>query len=306
MGIFRFRSTASDNLLELDDLLRAPACALGIGTVGTTFKTTLHESGVELVVKRVDGVDLSKREFEKRVTMIGAIQSEHIVPLRAYFHVKNEVLLLYDNFPMSSLEKALHGIRVYGLDPLNWEQRLAISLDAARGVAHIHSAGPSSCHGNIKSSNILLTGTHDARVSEHGLITLGKFSNASGYHAPEVTNHRRVSQKTDVYSFGVLLLELLTGKAPVKTYLKEAVDLPRLARSLTPAYRMWEAVDKLAPPLFFESARPFLQLAIRCCSEDANLRPTMFGVVQQIEEMPPFISSPFADIEEHFIFSKVD
>jgi serine/threonine protein kinase len=109
VGIFRFRSTASDNLLELDDLLRAPACALGIGTVGTTFKTTLHESGVELVVKRVDGVDLSKREFEKRVTMIGAIQSEHIVPLRAYFHVKNEVLLLYDNFPMSSLEKALHG-----------------------------------------------------------------------------------------------------------------------------------------------------------------------------------------------------
>ncbi|KAM0920708.1 hypothetical protein ACQ4PT_007339 [Festuca glaucescens] len=191
VGTFRFRSTASDNLSELEDLLRTPASVLGCGTVGSTYMATLRESGVEVVIKRVKVVNLSKAEFEKRVTTIGAVQSEHIVPLRAYYYIKNEVLLLYDNFPMPSLEKALHGIRLSGLDPLDWEQRLAISLGAARGVASIHLVGPSSCHGNIRSSNILLTSNHDARVSEHGLITLGKFSNASAYRAPEVTNHRQ-------------------------------------------------------------------------------------------------------------------
>jgi serine/threonine protein kinase len=109
LGNFRFSWNATDKLLELEDLLWAPAKVLGSGTVGTTFKATLRESGVEFVVKRLSGVDLWKAEFEQRVRMIGAIQSEHIVPLRAYCYNKNEILLLYDNFPMASLEKALHG-----------------------------------------------------------------------------------------------------------------------------------------------------------------------------------------------------
>jgi serine/threonine protein kinase len=136
------------------------------------------------------------------------------------------------------------GFRLFGPSPLDLGKRLAISLAAARGVASIHLEGPSSCHGNIKSSNILLTGTHDASVSEHGLITLAKFSNASGYRAPEVTDDRPVSQKADVYSFGVLLLELLTRKAPVKnTQLQGGVDLPQWARSLISEDRTFEVFD---------------------------------------------------------------
>jgi hypothetical protein len=69
----------------------------------------LPENGVKLAVKRVKGVDLSKAEFEQRATMIGAIQSEHIVPLQAYYYDKNEILLMYDNFPRDSLEQALYG-----------------------------------------------------------------------------------------------------------------------------------------------------------------------------------------------------
>ena len=79
----------------------------------------------------------------------------------------------------------------------------------------------------------MLTGYHDACVSEHGLITLGMFSNASGYRAPEIIDARRVSQEADVYSFGALLLELLTSKAPVKsTQHVEGVDLPQWVRSV--------------------------------------------------------------------------
>jgi serine/threonine protein kinase len=106
VGNFRLSSTATDNLLELIDLLQAPA---GGYTGGSTYMLKLRENGVKLAVKRVKGVDLSKAEFEQRATMIGAIQSEHIVPLQAYYYDKNEILLMYDNFPRDSLEQALYG-----------------------------------------------------------------------------------------------------------------------------------------------------------------------------------------------------
>ena len=129
----------------------------------------------------------------------------------------------------------------------------------------------------------MLTGYHDACVSEHGLITLGMFSNASGYRAPEIIDARRVSQEADVYSFGALLLELLTSKAPVKsTQHVEGVDLPQWVRSVI--FR--EAREEWAADVFDVELRRLwhkdgekecmvrlLRLALKCCSQDANSRP---------------------------------
>lgn len=198
-------------------------------------------------------------------------------------------MLVYDINPMGSLAKALHGERGSGSAPLDWEQRLGISLAAARGVAAIHLAGPSSCHGNIRSSNILLTGTHDACVSEHGLMTLGVYSNASGYTAPEVTSNRSVSQKADMYSFGILLLELLTRKDPAKsTQNEEGLDLAQWVSSVLREEWTMEVFDmellgQEQKDEQEESMMQLLQLAINCCSQDADSRPTMSDVVQQIE-----------------------
>ncbi|KAM0920706.1 hypothetical protein ACQ4PT_007337 [Festuca glaucescens] len=192
VGTFIVTLTETGQLFELDDLLRASAEVLGKGTVASTYKVTL-DSGYELVVKRLKNVHLRKEEFEQHVTLIGAIQSKHIAQLRWYYYSKDEKMLVYNIFPMGSLAKVLHGDTVAGPAPLDWEQRSAFSLAVARGVAAIHLAGPSSCHGNIKSSNILLTGAHDACVSENGLITLGMYSNASGYRGPEVTGNRWVT-----------------------------------------------------------------------------------------------------------------
>ncbi|KAM3390592.1 hypothetical protein ACQJBY_012285 [Aegilops geniculata] len=289
-GTFIVRSTVKGQSFEMEDLLRGSAEVLGKGTVGTTYKASL-ESGYELVVKRLSGVELPNAEFEQHITLIGAIQDKHIVPLQWYYCSTDEKMLVYDIIPMGSLAKALDGKRGSGRAPLDWEQRSAISLAAARGVAAIHLVGPTSCHGNIKSSNILLTGTHDACVSEHGLITLGVYSNASGYCAPEVTDNRSVSQKADVYSFGILLLELLTCKAPTNSrrYL-EGVDLLQWVCSVVREewtaevfdveLIRWEQKDGEE-----ECMARLLQLAINCCSQDANSRPTMPKVVQQIEEI---------------------
>uniref|UniRef100_A0ACD5XQG5 Uncharacterized protein n=1 Tax=Avena sativa TaxID=4498 RepID=A0ACD5XQG5_AVESA len=280
-------------LFTLDNLLRGSAEILGKGTVGTTYKVKL-ESGNMLVVKRQKLIELPEEEFALRVTVIGAIHNKHIAPLLWYLWRKDEKLLVYNFFPMGSLAQALHGDRVSGQAPLVWEQRAAISLAAARGVASIHSAGPSSFHGNIKSSNIMLTGTHGACVSEHGLTTLGLFRGLSGYSAPEITDSNWVSQEADVYSFGVVLLELVTRKAPVNdTQLEDGVDLPQWVCSL--AREEWAAkvIDAELVALagqhkdrVEECMVRFLELAIHCYSKDAKLRPTMSDVVQRIEKMP--------------------
>jgi hypothetical protein len=142
------------------------------------------------------------------------------------------------------------------------------------------------------SSNVLLSSTHDACVSEHGLITLGVFPDASGYRAPEVTNDKLVSQEADVFSFGILLLELLTRKALVKsTQHEEGVDLPQWTRPI-----ICDAGEEWAAEVFDVELRRLwqndrkkqcmirlLQLALKCCSQDANSRPTMSDVVQTIE-----------------------
>ncbi|KAF7019014.1 hypothetical protein CFC21_032244 [Triticum aestivum] len=290
VGTFIVRSTVAGQSFELEDLLRGSAEILGKGTVGTTYKATL-EGGYELVVKRLKGMHLPKADFEQHITVIGAIQNKHIVPLRWYYYSTEEQLLVYDIIPMGSLAKVLHGDRDSGPSLLDWEQRSAISLAAARGVEAIHLAGPSSCHGNIKSSNILLTGTHDACVSEHGLITLGVYSSASGYCAPEVNHNRSVSQKADVYSFGILMLELLSSKAPAKSIQnKKGLDLARWVCSITPEEWTEEVFDvellgQQQKDGEVDCMLRFLQLALNCCSQDADWRPAMSYVVQQIEEI---------------------
>ncbi|KAM3371029.1 hypothetical protein ACQJBY_018410 [Aegilops geniculata] len=287
VGTFIIRSTVTGQLFEMEDLLRASAEVLGKGTVGTTYKATL-ESGYEVVTKRLTGVELPNAEFEQHITLIGAIKNKHIVPLQWYYCSTDEKLLVYDIIPMGSLAKVLHGDRDSGPSPLDWEQRSAISLATARGVAAIHLAGPTSCHGNIKSSNILLTGTHDACVSEHGLITLGMYPNASGYRAPELTNNKRFSQEADVYGFGILLLELLTRKAPTNsTTNKQGVDLPRWVHSVDWTAEVFdvELRGQEQKDGVEECMVRILHVAMNCCSQYVDSRPTMSYVVQQIEEI---------------------
>ena len=98
---------------------------------------------------------------------------------------------------------------------MNWETRAGIALGAARAISYLHSRDSTTSHGNIKSSNILLSNSYEAKVSDYGLAPIISSTSApnriDGYRAPEVTDARKISQKADVYSFGVLILELLTG-----------------------------------------------------------------------------------------------
>ncbi|XP_010932563.2 probable inactive receptor kinase At1g48480 [Elaeis guineensis] len=276
---------------DLEDLLRASAEVLGKGTTGTTYKAML-EMGMVVAVKRLKDVNLPEKEFREKIGAIGAMDHQNLVPLQAFYYSRDEKLLIYDYMPMGSLSSLLHGNRVSGRTPLDWETRSGIALDAARGIEYIHSMGPGVSHGNIKSSNILLGKSLDAHVSEHGLANLvGPSSTpnrAAGYLAPEVTDVRKASQKGDVYSFGVLLLELLSGKAPAQAFLnEEGIDLPRWVQSVVREEWTSEVFDLelLRYQNVEEEMVQLLQLAVDCAAQYPDSRPSMSEVVVRIEEI---------------------
>ncbi|CAL5419209.1 unnamed protein product [Camellia sinensis] len=180
---------------ELEDLLRASAEMLGKGGFGTAYKAVLDDGNV-VAVKRLKEASIGgRREFEQQMEVLGRLRHQNVVGLKSYYFARDEKLLVYDYMPNGNLFWLLHGNRGLGS---GWSLRLT--------------------HGNIKSTNILLDKVGNARVSDFGLSVFvpptASLSRSSSYHAPEALAPRKITQKFDVYSFGVLLLELLTGKYP--------------------------------------------------------------------------------------------
>ncbi|KAI3824329.1 hypothetical protein L1987_05787 [Smallanthus sonchifolius] len=283
-----FKKNKELGKFDLDDLLRASAEVLGKGAFGTAYKALL-EIGFVVVVKRLKDVTMADKEFREKIEGVGAMDHENLVALRAYYCNGEEKLLVYGYMPMGSLSALLHGNRGAGRTPLNWETRSSIALGAARGISYLHAQGSTVSHGNIKSSNILLTASYESRVSDFGLAQLvgpnATPTRVDGYRAPEVTDARKVSQKADVYSFGVLLLELLTGKAPTHALLnEEGVDLPRWVQSVVREEWTSEVFDLelLRYQNVEDDMVQLLQLAIDCCAQYPDKRPAMVDVVNHI------------------------
>ncbi|PIN13007.1 Mitogen-activated protein kinase (MAPK) kinase MKK3/MKK6 [Handroanthus impetiginosus] len=211
-------------VFRLQELLRSSAEVLGRGTAGSTYRAYL-ESGVEVVVKRLKGVCVREEEFRPKIEEVASLVHENLEPVRGYFYGRDEKLLLYEPMSKGSLSELLHGDNKR---PLSWEIRVKVALETAHGIEFLHSRSPGTTHGNIKSSNIFLTDYYNARISEFGLTQLiSPISILNGYRAPEVTDTRYITQKSDIYSFGVLLLELLSGKEPDNVLTEEGIELPK-------------------------------------------------------------------------------
>ncbi|KAI3800042.1 hypothetical protein L1987_35349 [Smallanthus sonchifolius] len=280
---------------DLEDLLRASAEVLGKGIYGTAYKAILDE-GTTVVVKRVREVGVAKKEFEQHMELVGmAGRHPNIVPLCAYYYSKDEKLLVYVYMITGSLSALLHGNRGTGRIPLDWETRVKISLGAAMGISHIHSEGGTKfTHGNIKSSNILLTTDFNGCISDLGLAPLMNIPPTkpryTGYFAPEVFETRKFTQKSDVYSFGVLLLELLTGKSPLPSSGSghdEVVDLPRWVRSVVREEWTGEVFDEelMKYQHVEDEMVQMLQIGLACVTRAPDMRPSMDEVVKMIADL---------------------
>ncbi|GJR00722.1 probable inactive receptor kinase [Tanacetum coccineum] len=196
--------------------------------------------------------------------------------------------------------------RGLGRTPLDWDARVKISLEAAKGIAHIHSeGGPKFTHGNIKSSNILLTRDLDGCIADLGLAPLMTFlptkSRCIGYNAPEVIETRKFTHKSDVYSFGVLLLEILTGKAPLPSLgQEEVVDLPRWVRSVVREEWTAEVFDMelMKQHHVEEEMVQMLQIGLACVTRVPDNRPSMEDIVKMIVDLRPSDSSDYRPSSE--------
>lgn len=178
---------------------------------------------------------------------------------------------------------------------LSWEVRSHIAFGIARAIRHIHSLGPNIHHGNIKSSNVFLTSFYDARLSEFGIAQLispkSKTNLTTGYCAPEVKNAHEVSQEADVHSFGVLLLELLTGKDPNGLFREKGIELAKWVRFMFEKNPINEVFDS---EMFEysnngEQMAQMLQLGICCTFQYPDKRSSMIRVVNKIKEICCFM-----------------
>lgn len=279
-------------------------CVIGSGSIGTVYKASF-ESGISIAVKRLDtlGQIRTQDQFEQEMGQLGALSHPNLVTFQGYYWSSNMQLILSEYVQNASLYDHLHGTSYSGSTgggaptELFWEMRFKIALGTARAISYLHhDCKPPVLHLNIKSTNILLDEGYEAKLSDYGLgkllpilgsFELAKFHTAVGYVAPELASQSlRYSDKCDVYSFGVILLEIVTGRKPV--------DSPGTAKVVVLRDYVREVLEEgVASNCFDRRLRGFveaeliqvLKLGLVCTSEAPAKRPSMAEVVQFLESI---------------------
>ncbi|XP_077230690.1 receptor protein kinase TMK1-like [Tasmannia lanceolata] len=279
----------------------SPDNELGRGGFGTVYKGELDD-GTLIAVKRMEAIVITNKaldEFQSEIAVLSKVRHRHLVSLMGYSVEGNERLLVYEYMPQGALSKHLYHWKKLQLEPLSWTRRLNIALDVARAMEYLHSlAHQSFIHRDLKSSNILLGDDYRAKVSDFGLVKLapdGKHSVATrlagtfGYLAPEYAVTGKVTTKVDVFSFGVVLMELVTGLAAIDE------DRSEGSRYLVQWFwqiksskeKLFEAIDPSlgATEETFESIRVIAELAGHCTVRDPNQRPEMGHAVNTLSPL---------------------
>ncbi|XP_054787570.1 proline-rich receptor-like protein kinase PERK1 [Prosopis cineraria] len=291
----------SKSTFTYEELARATdgfsdANLLGQGGFGYVHRGILP-NGKEVAVKQLKaGSGQGEREFQAEVEIISRVHHKHLVSLVGYCITGTKRLLVYEFVPNNTLEFHLHG---KGRPTMDWPTRLKIALGSAKGLAYLHEdCHPKIIHRDIKASNILLDFKFEAKVADFGLAKFTSDVNTHvstrvmgtfGYLAPEYASSGKLTDKSDVFSFGVMLLELITGRRPVdssQTFMEDSlVDWARpvLTRALED-----ENFDSVVDPRLQheydlnEMAR-MVACAAACIRHSAKRRPRMSQVVRALE-----------------------
>ncbi|CAN6675366.1 unnamed protein product [Malus baccata var. baccata] len=274
---------------------------LGKGGFGTVYKGELHD-GKKIAVKRMEsGVVAEKvlNEFKSEIAVLTKVQHRHLVGLLGYCLDGNERLLVYEYMPQGTLSRYLFNWKEEGLKPLEWTRRLTIALDVARGVEYLHGlASQTFIHRDLKPSNILLGDYMRAKVSDFGLVRLVPEGEASiatglagtfGYLAPEYAATGRMTLKVDVYSFGVILMELITGRRAIdESQPEESLHLVTWFRRMLinkDAFR--KAIDPTIDlnEETLSSINTVAELAGHCSAREPYQRPDMGHAVNVLSSL---------------------
>ncbi|VVB14240.1 unnamed protein product [Arabis nemorensis] len=286
--IFTYRelATATNNFRE--------ESIIGRGGFGCVYKGTLESTGQEVAVKMLDhsGVQ-GEREFIVEVLMLSLLRHENLVRLIGYCAEGDQRLLVYEYMPLGSVEDHMHNKKCSGQKALDWSTRMQIAAGAAKGIEHLHNvADPPVIFRDLKTANILLDHGFKPKLSDFGLAKFGptgdvthvttKVMGTLGYCAPDYAKSGKLTIKSDIYSFGVVMLELITGrKAIMDSSMGPDCFLGDWAVALFKKDNIREIVDPVLTikGRYMESTmRKALEVAFMCLREEANARPTISEV----------------------------
>ncbi|CAL0323990.1 unnamed protein product [Lupinus luteus] len=276
---------------------------LGVGGFGYVHRGLLP-NGKEVAVKQLKvGSKQGEREFQAEVEIISRVHHKHLVSLVGYCITGIRRLLVYEYVPNDTLEFHLHGI---GRPTMDWPTRVRIAVGSAKGLAYLHEdCHPKIIHRDIKAANILLDFKFEAKVADFGLAkissdvythvstrvmgTLGHASTAAyRYLAPEYAATGKLTDKSDVFSYGVMLLELITGEQPVGKNRSDTGSLVDWARPLLTCSFEEIDFDSLTDPRLQNEFDPnelarMVACAAACIRHSAKRRPRMSQVLRALE-----------------------
>jgi Leucine-rich repeat (LRR) protein len=297
-----------DKALTIGDILKSTnnfdqANIIGCGGFGLVYKATLPDRAT-IAIKRLSGdFGLMEREFKAEVETLSKAQHPNLVLLQGYCRVGSDRLLIYSFMENGSLDHWLHE-NPDGPSRLIWQKRLQIAKGAARGLAYLHlSCQPHILHRDIKSSNILLDETFEAHLADFGLARLicpyathvtTDVVGTLGYIPPEYGQSCVATFKGDVYSFGIVLLELLTGKRPVDMCkLKGAQELVSWVIHMKKQNCEVNVLDHAMYDKKFETEMmQMIDIACFCVSASPKLRPSTHQLVQWLDDIGASSEAP--------------
>ncbi|CAL1373892.1 unnamed protein product [Linum trigynum] len=278
---------------DLQDLLRASAEVLGSGTFGASYKAGVV--GQAMVVKRYRHMNnVGREEFHEHMRRVGRLKHPNLLPVEAYYYRKEEKLLVSKFVEHGSLASHLHGKHSSG-QGLDWATRVKIIRGIAKGLAYLYEELPLTLpHGHLKSSNVLLSDAFEPMLTDYALRPVVNADHAHklmiAYKSPEYAQHGKTSNKTDVWSLGIVVLEILTGKFP-ENYLTQGydgkADLGTWVNDMVKEKKMGEVFDRDMAGTNKDSKSQMihlLQLALSCCEEDLERRVDVKEAVERIEQ----------------------
>ncbi|XP_069145284.1 probable LRR receptor-like serine/threonine-protein kinase At1g06840 isoform X6 [Solanum lycopersicum] len=283
---------------------------VGQGGYGKVYQGTLAD-GTAVAIKRAqEGSLQGQKEFLTEIELLSRLHHRNLVSLLGYCGEEGEQMLVYEFMPNGTLRDHLSG---KCKEPLSFAMRLKVALGSAKGILYLHTeADPPIFHRDIKASNILLDSKFIAKVADFGLSRLAPVPDLEGtlpahvstvvkgtpgYLDPEYFLTHKLTDKSDVYSLGVVFLELLTGMQPIS-------HGKNIVREVNLAYRsgmIFNVIDDQMGSYPSECVEKFINLALKCCQEETEGRPSMVEVVRELENIRVMMPESYSIIRDSVV-----
>lgn len=320
-----FGNLRSFSYEELEESTDGFAEEIGRGSFGTVYRGVVEcddDSEISIAVKRLDKAQISEgeKEFRTELNIIGQTNHRNLVKLLGYCNQANHRILVYEFMSKGSLSSLLFT----GANKPKWRQRFRILVSVAKGLAYLHQeCNNPIIHCDIKSQNILLNDSLDAKIADFGLSKLLKKDQSGtytdvrgtrGYVAPEWFTKGAITTKVDIYSFGVLVLEMIYCRRSFEPNLEEegasilvdwAYDCYRNGK-LPSGLGLCDEENEMASDDWCKRMDKLLMIGIWCVQQDASLRPTIRKVVLMLEESADVAAPPNPSNSNYDDDTKVD